>query len=116
MNLNCPKCGAEQTRKLSLVMSEGGIREKGAQFGAAYVYNIWIPVATVIGAIVFGIVFAMINGFVGILAFAGVLVAGFYARKTIKAKTRSKFADLSTNMKQDGFQCNRCENIFLPTA
>jgi hypothetical protein len=116
MNLNCPKCGAEQTRKLSMVMSEGGLREKGAQFGAVYLYNIWIPVATVIGAIAFGIVFAMMNGFLGLLAFAGILVAGFYVRKTVKAKTRPKFADLPIHVKQDGFQCNRCEHVFLPTA
>jgi hypothetical protein len=97
-------------------MSEGGMREKSAQFGAAYLYNIWIPVATVIGAILFGIVFAMVNGFLGFLVFVGVLVGGFYARKTIKEKTKSKFSDLPSEMRQNGFQCNRCEYNFLPSA
>jgi hypothetical protein len=95
-------------------MAEGGTLEKGARFAAAYVYNVWIPLATVLGAIAFGIVFAMINGYFGFLTFVGILVAGYFARKWVKAKTRSKFADLPAQMKQNGFQCNRCEHLFLP--
>ena len=116
MNLNCPKCGGEDTQKLTLVMNKGGIAEKGARFGAAYVYNIWIPVATVFFGIAFGIVFAMSNGYLGLLVFAGILCGGYYARKWVKAKTRSKYADLPAQMKQNGFQCNRCEHVFLPAA
>jgi hypothetical protein len=41
-------------------------------------------------------------------------VAGFFARKWVKAKTKSKFADLSDNMKKNGFQCKRCEHLFIP--
>ena len=114
MNLNCPKCGSDQTRKLSLVMSQGGVMEKGAQFGAAYVYNIWIPLATVLGAIAFGIVFAMVNGYLGFLVFVGTFFCGYQARKWVKAKTKSKFADLAPQMKQEGFECGRCAEVFLP--
>ena len=114
MNLNCPKCGAEQTQKLSLVMAQGGVAEKGARLGAAYLYNVWIPVATVLGAIAFGIVFAMLSGYLGFLMFVGILVGGFYLRKIVKAKTQSKFTALPAQLKQDGFQCNRCEHVFLP--
>jgi hypothetical protein len=116
MSLNCPQCGGEQTKKLTLVMEEGGMAEKGARFGAAYVYNVWIPVATVLVAIAFGIVFAMVNGYLGFVIFVGTFFAGYRARKWMKAKTRSKFADLPPQMKQNGFQCNRCEHVFLPAA
>ena len=114
MNLNCPKCGSQDTQKLSLVMNQGGVAEKGAKLGAAYVTNIWIPVATVFFAIFAGIVFAMINGYVGLAVFAGVLYGGYAGRKWFKAKTKSKFADLSANMKDNGFQCNRCAHMFIP--
>jgi hypothetical protein len=114
MNFNCPTCGSENTQKLSLVMNKGGMAEKGARFGAMYVYNVWIPVATVLGAIAFGIVFAMSNGYLGFLVFVGILVGGYFARKAVKAKTRSKFADVSPQMKDSGFQCNRCEHLFVP--
>jgi hypothetical protein len=116
MNFNCPNCGGENTQKLSLVIDKGGLTEKGARFGVVYVYNVWIPLATVLGAIAFGVVFAMINGYLGFLMFVGVLVGGFYARKWVKAKTRSKFADVPADMKENGFQCNRCEHLFVPAA
>ncbi len=116
MDLNCPKCSSPDTQKLTLVMNKGGMAEKGARFGAAYVANIWIPVATVFFAIIFGIVFAMVNGYVGFLAFVGVLYAGYAGRKLFKAKTKSKFADLPKQVKENGFQCNRCEHVFLPAA
>jgi len=116
MNLNCPKCSSPDTQKLTLVMNKGGMMEKGARFGAAYVTNIWIPVATVFFAIIFGIVFAMVNGYVGFIVFAGTLYAGYAGRKWLKAKTRSKFADVPAAMKQNGFQCNRCEHLFIPAA
>jgi hypothetical protein len=116
MNLNCPKCGSENTQKLSLVMNKGGMMEKGARFGVVYIYNVWIPLATVLGAIAFGIVFAMLSGYLGFLMFVGILVGGYFARKWVKAKTRSKFADVSPEMKANGFQCNRCENLFIPAA
>ncbi len=119
MNLNCPNCSSPDTQKLSLVMNKGGLMEKGAKFGVAYAANIWIPLASVIFAIMFGIVFAMFNTILGILAFCGVLYAGYagYAgRKWLKAKTRSKFADVAPAMKQSGFQCNRCEHLFIPAV
>lgn len=116
MNLNCPKCGADQTRKLSMVLADGGVLEKGAKLGAAYLYNIWIPLATVLGSILVGIVFAMISGYLGIIAFVGILVAGFYVRKAVKAKTRGRYADVPANIKQNGFLCGRCEHLFLPAA
>lgn len=114
MNLTCPKCSSENTQKLTLVMNKGGLIAKGARFGAVYIYNVWIPLATVLGSIAFGIVFAMFNGYLGLLVFVGILFAGYAARKWLKGKTRSKFADVSDNMKQNGFQCNRCEHLFIP--
>ena len=116
MNLNCPKCGSEDTQKLTLAMNKGGLVEKGAKFGAAYVANIWIPVATVFFGFLFAIVFAMWNGYLGLAVFAGFLYAGYTGRKWVKAKTKSKYADLPVQMKQDGFQCNRCENLFVPAT
>jgi threonine/homoserine/homoserine lactone efflux protein len=116
MDLNCPNCSSPDTQKLSLVMSKGGLMEKGAKFGVAYAANIWIPLATVIFAIMFGIVFAMMNTILGILVFCGVLYAGYAGRKWLKAKTKSKFADVAPAMKQSGFQCNRCEHLFIPAV
>jgi hypothetical protein len=116
MNLNCPKCHADQTRKLTMGMADGGVLQKGARLGAAYLYNIWIPVATVLGAIAFGIVFAMISGYPGSIVFVGIPVAGFYVRKAVKAKTRGRYADLPPDIKQNGFLRDRCEHLFLPAA
>jgi ribose/xylose/arabinose/galactoside ABC-type transport system permease subunit len=113
MELTCPKCKSEDTQKLTLV-TDKGLFGKMLRFGAVYVYNIWIPVASVFFGIAFGIVFGMFNGYLGFFAFVGTLAAGYFARKWVKAKTRSKFADLSDNMKQSGFQCRRCEHLFIP--
>jgi len=114
MDLSCPKCKSEDTQKLTMVMSASGLFGKILRFGSVYVYNVWIPVASVFFGIAFGIVFGLFNGYLGFFAFAGTLVAGFFARKWVKAKTRSKFADLSDNMRQNGFQCKRCEHLFIP--
>ena len=116
MNFNCPKCSSADTQKLSLVMNKGGLMEKGAKFGVAYAANIWIPVASVFFAIIFGIMFGLFNTYLGILAFCGTLYAGWAGRKWLKAKTRSKFADVPAAMKENGFQCNRCEHLFIPAA
>jgi hypothetical protein len=113
MELTCPKCKSEDTQKLTLV-TDKGLFGKMMRFGAVYVYNIWIPVASVFFGIAFGIAFGMFNGYLGFFAFAGILAAGYFARKWVKAKTRSKFANLSDNMKQSGFQCQRCEHLFIP--
>jgi hypothetical protein len=113
MDLTCPKCKSEDTQKLTM-SSDDSLFGKVMRFGAVYVYNVWIPVASVFFGIAFGIVFGLFNGYLGFLAFAGTLTAGFFARKWVKAKTRSKRADLSDNMKQNGFQCKRCEHLFIP--
>ena len=113
MDLTCPKCKSEDTQKLTMA-SDNSLFGKMMRFGAVYVYNIWIPVASVFFGIAFGIVFGLFNGYLGFFAFAGTLTAGFFARKWVKAKTRSKRADLSDNMKQNGFQCKRCEHLFIP--
>jgi len=114
MDLTCPKCKSEDTQKLTMVTSATGLFGKILRFGVVYVYNLWIPLASVFFGIAFGIVFAMFNGYLGFFAFVGTLAAGYFARKWVKAKSRSKFADLSDNMKQNGFQCKRCEHLFIP--
>lgn len=114
MDLKCPQCGSEATQKLTLLMNQGGSMEKGAQLGMSYGMNFVLPVMTVLFAILFGLVFGMMNSFVGLLFFGGVLYAGFTLRKKLRNKTRSKYADLSADMKQRGYQCNRCENQFIP--
>jgi len=114
MNLSCPRCNSESTQKLSLVMAQGGMMEKGAKFGAAYMLNIVLPLITVIFAIMFGFVFGMFSSIMGLLAFAGTLFAGFTLRGWLKGKAKSKYADLPSQMKQDGYQCSRCENLFIP--
>jgi hypothetical protein len=114
MDMSCPKCKSEDTQKITMVASATGLFGLILRFGAVYVYNIWIPVASVFFGIAFGIVFGMFSGYLGFFAFVGILTAGYFARKWVKAKTRSKFADLSNNMKQNGFQCQRCEHLFIP--
>jgi hypothetical protein len=42
--------------------------------------------------------------------------AGYLARNWVKAKSKSKFSDLSAELKQNGFACNRCEATFLPAT
>jgi ribose/xylose/arabinose/galactoside ABC-type transport system permease subunit len=114
MDLTCPKCKSEDTQKLTMA-TEHGLFGKILRFGAVYVYNIWIPVASVFFGIAFGIVFGLFNEYLGFFAFVGTLAVGYFARKWVKAKTRSKNANLSDNMKQNGFQCKRCEHLFIPT-
>ena len=114
MNLTCPNCSSEDTQKLSLVMSKGGVTEKGAQLGVAYGTNILIPLMTVFISMLVGFMFALFNPILGLLVFAGCLYGGFSLRKWLKAKTKSKYADVPESMKQNGFQCNRCEHLFIP--
>jgi hypothetical protein len=114
MNLACTQCGSEDTKKISLLMNEGGVREKGAQLGAAHFYNYGIPVATLFFAVMLGFLFALFNWVVGVIAFAGTLYAGSRVRKYVKNKTRSPFADIPEDIKRDGFRCNRCEHMFIP--
>ncbi len=116
MSFSCPKCSSEDTQKLSLVMSQGGVAEKGAQLGTSYGLNILLPAMTVVVGILIGIMFAMANPLVGLIAFGGVVYGGFALRKRLKEKTKSKYADLSPQMKNSGFQCNRCEHQFIPAA
>ena len=114
MNLACPKCGTEDTKKLSLVMSQGGVSEKGAQLGVAYGANIMIPVMTFVIAGLVGFMFLLFNWLLGILAWAATMYGGFKLRAYMKAKTKHKFADVSPQLKQDGFLCSRCEHLFIP--
>ena len=114
MNLNCPNCSSEATQKLSLVMDQGGAAEKSAKLGAAYGLNIMLPLMTIVVAFLMGLMFVMFNPLLGLLAFVGTLYGGYALRKWLKAKTKSKYADLSASLRQSGYQCNRCEHLFIP--
>lgn len=116
MNLNCPKCNSEDTQKLSLVMNQGGMSEKSARLGAAYGLNIMLPLMTLVVGALIGVMFALFNGLLGLLAFVGVLFGGYTLRKWLKTKMKSGYSDLSADMKQRGFQCNRCEHLFVPAT
>ena len=116
MNLNCPKCNSEDTQKLSLVMTKGGTVETGAKLVFGYVTNIFIPILTVGISITFGIIFGLFNIVLGLIAFVGVLFGGYTLRKWVKGRAKSKYADLPAQMKQSGFQCNRCEHLFIPAT
>ena len=116
MNLSCPKCNSEETQKLTLAMSQGGVTEKGAQMGMTYGLNFMLPAFTVVIAILMGIMFAMANPILGLLAFGGVIYGGFFLRTKLKNKAKPKYADLPANMKQNGYQCNRCEHLFIPAT
>ena len=114
MNLACPKCGAQDTRKISLLMSESGATNEAVKLGKAYVYNIAIPLATLVFAFLLGLLFGLFNIVVGLLVFAATLFAGWKIRGIVKRGMRSKFAELSAEMKRDGFRCSRCEHLFIP--
>src|SRR5215471_10918207 len=114
MNLNCPSCGSTDTQKLTLAMDKGGVMEKGAKFGVFYFANVWVPFVTFLVAVMFAIIFAFAHWLLGLMAFAGVCVGGFLLRKWIKSKGKSRYADVSAPMKQNGFQCNRCAHLFIP--
>lgn len=74
-----------------------------------------LPFLSVIVGIVLGIVFGlMFNGIVGFIAFGAVIYGGFALRKKLKAKVASPYANLSVDMKQNGFLCNRCGHTFIP--
>ena len=61
MDLSCPKCKSEDTQKLTMVMSASGLFGKILRFGSVYVYNVWIPVASVFFGIAFGIAGGLIT-------------------------------------------------------
>ena len=113
MNLNCPKCGSEGTQKLTLVMESGGVLEKAAKMQVSYGVNVALPIATVFIAILVSLLFIS-NLLLALIVFAGIVYAGFAWRRKMKNKARSKYDDLSPQMKQNGFQCNRCDNLFIP--
>lgn len=115
MNLTCPKCGTEETRRLSLVMSED-ITGKGIRFGAAYMYNFVLPFLTIGIGLFFLVILSIFKFALGLFAFAGCLIFGYYVRKWVKGKFRPRFDDLPNNMKQNGFLCSRCAHVFLPAA
>ena len=98
MELTCPKCKSEDTQKLTLV-TDKGLFGKMMRFGAVYVYNIWIPVASVFFGIAFGIAFGMFNGYLGFFAFVGILAAGYFARKWVKTKRLDLLKFLLTLLK-----------------
>ena len=116
MNLACPKCSAPDTRKVSLLMSEDVATNAAAKLGSAYAYNIAIPLATLVFACLLGVMFGLFNIVVGLLVFAAILFGGWKIRGIVKRGMRSKFADLSAEMKRDGFRCSRCEHLFIPAA
>ncbi|HWG58059.1 MAG TPA: hypothetical protein VN661_03340 [Candidatus Acidoferrales bacterium] len=101
---------------MSLLMKQGGVMEKGAQLGTATFSNYGVPLLTVCVAVMVGAFFALLNMFVGIVAFGAILFAGFKVRTYLKGRTRSNFADLSEDIKRDGFRCNRCEHMFIPAG
>jgi hypothetical protein len=105
MNLKCPKCGSESTQKLTLVMDKGGTGEKVTKMGVSYGANVALPIATVFIAFLVSI---------AAIVFAGIIYGGFYLRKKLKAGAKGKYDDLSPDMKQSGFLCTRCENLFIP--
>jgi threonine/homoserine/homoserine lactone efflux protein len=114
VNLNCPKCNSADTQKLSLVMSQGAMTEKGTRLGIAYGINVMLPLVTLLIAALMGIVFALIHALLGLVVFLGTLGVGFMLWKWLRAKTRPQYSDLPADMKANGFRCNRCEHLFLP--
>ncbi len=113
MNLKCPKCGSEGTQKLTLVMDKGGTLEKAAKMQVSYGVNIAMPVATVFIAFLVSLIFIW-NLLIAAIVFVAIIYGGFAWRKKIKAKAKGKYDDLAPDMKQNGFLCNRCENLFIP--
>jgi hypothetical protein len=113
MDLKCPKCGSESTQKLTLVMDKGGTGEKVTKMGVSYGANVALPVATVFIAFLVSILFIG-NLLVAAIVFAGIIYGGFYLRKKLKAGAKGKYDDLLPAMKQNGFLCTRCENLFIP--
>jgi hypothetical protein len=114
MDLKCPKCSSEETQKLTLVMDAGGVREKGSQLHLSTGANITVPTATVLFALVIGIPVAMASPLFGLLVVAGIVYGGYALRKKLKNTAKSQYADLSPEMKHNGFECKRCANLFIP--
>jgi hypothetical protein len=65
-------------------------------------------------ALMFGIPLLASRPLVGLVVVAGILYGGFLIRKKLLGVARSPYDGLSPGMRQDGFQCNRCGNQFVP--
>lgn len=113
MDLERPKCGSEATQKMTLVMDRGGTGERVTKMGVAYGANVALPLATVFIAFLVSLLFIW-NLLIAAIVFAAIIYGGFYLRKRLKAGAKGKYDDLSPQMKQNGFLCTRCENLFIP--
>ena len=115
MNLECPKCGAENTKKLSIVMAEN-VTQKGVRLGAAYMYNVWLPFMAIGVGLLVALILSIFSWQLGVFAFCVCLVLGYMIRSWAKAKFRPKYANLPAPMKERGFVCGRCEHLFVPLS
>jgi predicted RNA-binding Zn-ribbon protein involved in translation (DUF1610 family) len=114
MNLNCPKCGSGETQRLLLVMDQGGITEKTVRTHNVVGANVALPIATLLFAVLFSMLFVGSSVLLAVLVFGGIMWAGFMLRRRILNASRSPYADLTPDMKQRGFRCNRCGEQFIP--
>ena len=90
--------------------------QKGVRLGAAYMYNIWLPLITIGIGLFFAVVFSFFSIPLAFLAFCGCLAGGYFARKWAKNKFKPAYSDLSGELKRNGYLCERCGHTFLPAV
>lgn len=121
MNLSCPSCGTESTMKLSLMISRGATATEGfAKFGGGYIANVMVPLAGTGLSLLAAMLFGLMNTLLGFLVFIGGIYATIQIRRKVKSTlqpvTQQKLSKLDNDTKQRGYQCQRCEHIFVPAA
>lgn len=119
MNLTCPSCGSANTTKLSLMISRGATTAEGvAKFGSLYVANFVVPLLGFFFTLLTGILFGLWSTFAGLVVFAGGLYLTMRIRRKIvhvmRPIAQQRLTKLDEQLKANGFQCQRCEHLFVP--
>lgn len=114
MDLKCPKCSSENTQRLALALEQGGALEKSAKLHSSFGANLAVPAATLLFVIIIGIPALAMSPLVGVVVIAGIIFGGFLLRKKVAGVAKSPYTDLTPDMRQNGFLCNRCGNQFVP--
>lgn len=135
MNYNCPKCGSENTQKISVVIQNGTdnltqtnlsfrlkMETDPSDFSLArkFLWFVFFSLSFLAIGNLFGLVAnpgpaKVIHGVIGIPA---ALIA-YFLGKALFEPSKKPLSDAdkanNANLRENGFYCNRCDNMYIPS-